>query len=86
MPTDRFENAVESLLSSSELYFAVTPSDGSDLAYVTKGVTLAVGGDLCVVRLDDEEVTLTLPAGKHNLRCKRIKATGTTATGITAWC
>lgn len=86
MATDRFGNAQESLSSSSTVFFPVTPSDSTDLDYTTKGITIAAAGTVKVTRLDGETVTLTLPIGRHSMRCTRIWYTGTTATGITAWC
>jgi hypothetical protein len=64
---------------------AITPDNSNDLAYVTRAVILAVAGDLKVDTLGGESgEVLTLPAGPHAIRVKRIYATGTTATGITA--
>lgn len=67
----------------------VTPSDGSDLEKVTRGVSFVAAGDLAVVTAGGE--TVTIPSGAlaagimHPLRLARIKATGTTATGIVAY-
>lgn len=65
-------------------FYSVTPDDNTDLPIPTRAVTLAVGGTLKVNKLSGATDTLTLPAGQHALRIRRIWATGTTATGITA--
>lgn len=83
---DRFQGAQESVESSSSYYVPVTPSDSTDLTYVTKGVTIAAAGNIKVTRPDGTAVVLTLPAGTYAMRCTRIWSTSTTATGITAWC
>ena len=68
----------------AEDFFPVAPSDTVDLAVNTRKICLAVGGDVKVHKLDGSAVTLTLPAGVIPIRVRRIWATGTTATGITA--
>lgn len=71
---------------------AVTPSDantleddfGKDKA-VTKGIRVAVGGNVAMVFADDNAaVTWTLAAGEYPYHVRQILATGTTATGISA--
>jgi hypothetical protein len=65
---------------------AITPDDNTDLARgATRGLYIGGGGDVTVIMADDSAaVTLAgLVAGVvHPLRVKRVKATGTTATGI----
>lgn len=68
----------------AEDFYPVTPADGADLAVSTRAICLAVGGDVKVHKLNGTPVTLTLPAGVIPIRVRRIWATGTTATGITA--
>lgn len=66
---------------------AVTPSDGTDLAAVSRGLYVGVAGDVSVILANDSAaVTLTgLASGiVHPLRAKRVRSTGTTATGIVA--
>lgn len=66
---------------------AVTPDDGTDLARgVTRAVYVGGEGNLAVVYAGGAEDVLTgLAAGIfHPLSVARIKATGTTATGIKA--
>lgn len=66
--------------------FAITPADGSDLADHVRAVTLNGGGTLSYVAWDGVTyTTAALPAGTYPLQAIRIRATGTTATGITGW-
>jgi len=66
---------------------AVTPSDVADLATVpTKGLYLGGAGNVKVDMADGTTVTFTaLSSGMiHPISCKRVYATGTTATSILA--
>lgn len=69
--------------------FAITPADGSDLAYVTRMITINVGGALVVNTIGPDgavaetQTTLTVPSGSYPWRISRVYSTGTTATGIT---
>jgi hypothetical protein len=61
----------------------VTPDDGTDLSHVSQWVFIATGGTLDVVTRGGQSlVTPVLPAGWHLIEISRIRATGTTATGI----
>lgn len=72
-----FENAV-----------AVTPSDGADLGFVTRGVVVGVTGNVAVNTIGPDgtnPTTIPMVAGViYWLRASRILATNTTATGIVA--
>ena len=65
---------------------AITPSDSTDLTSDVRALTLNVGG---TVRFDGWDGvtydTAALPAGTYPLLARRVRATGTTATGITGW-
>ena len=71
---------------------AVTPNDSTDLQY--KGSTspcraliFTAAGNVVITCLDGTDVTLPITSawfGVVYIRAKRIKATGTTATGIFA--
>lgn len=64
---------------------AITPDNSTDLATTTRGLYVGAAGDVAVILADDSAaVTFTaLAAGiVHPLAVKRVKATGTTATGI----
>jgi hypothetical protein len=64
---------------------AITPNNSTDLAVETRGLYVGAAGDVAVILADDSAaVTFTaLAAGiVHPLAVKRVKVTGTTATGI----
>lgn len=69
--------------------FAITPSDGSDLTFVTRMITINVGGTLTVDTIGpdgtvaDTNMTLTVPSGSYPWRISKVYSTGTAATGIT---
>jgi len=77
---------IPSALSAPKEWASVTPSDGSDLANYAKCLYVGVTGDIAVVDLSGNSITFTAVAGGvvHPIACKRVKATGTTATGIIA--
>ena len=63
--------------------FSITPADGTDLDIVTRGLNVSAAGNVSVVTLADETVTVHIAAGiVFPLRVKRVLSTGTTATGI----
>ena len=63
----------------------VTPSDSTDLAYTTRAIHIAGAGDVSLVMDDGSQFTWPgMTAGYHPVRVKRIRATGTIATGIVA--
>lgn len=62
---------------------AITPADGDDLAQVTREIYIAGAGNVAIVWADGSETIEPVAAGERlPWRAKRIKATGTTATGI----
>ncbi len=64
---------------------AVTPSDSTDLDYLTRAVFVGTSGNMVVHTADGTSVTLSsLTEGWHPIRVARILATGTTATNIVA--
>lgn len=67
---------------------AITPSDEADLPTPLRAVTLgSTGGTLSFVSSRDGQTYTTgpLPLGTYPLFARRIRATGTTATGLTGW-
>lgn len=65
---------------------AVTPSDSTNLSQNVRAVTINASGTLSFIGWDGVTYTTgTLPAGTYALLATRIRATGTTATGITGW-
>ena len=63
---------------------AITPSNDTDLTYVTRGIYVGVAGTLKVDMEDGTTVSFVgLAAGMvHPLRVKRVYDTGTAATSI----
>jgi len=66
--------------------FAVTPHDTNLFPTLARGLYIGGAGDVTVTGQDDTDVTFVgVPAGSMmGIRCKRVKATGTTATNIVA--
>ena len=83
---DDFSTYKAALDSPYEHAAAVTPNDSVDLANATRGIFVGGAGNLAVITLGGETVTLTgVTAGSMlRLRVSRIKSTGTTATNIMA--
>ena len=65
---------------------AVTPADGSDQPFVGCEIICGTGGTFKytpAAMIDAEAITITLVAGyRYPIACKKIYATGTTASGI----
>lgn len=67
--------------------FAITPADGSDLGFKTRGIYSGSGGTIVCTLLDMKDGTSVtfsnVPAGVIlPLRVKRVYSTNTTATGL----
>lgn len=62
---------------------AVTPSDSTPLAFLSRALYVGVSGDLTVIMMDGETATFTAaPVGILPIRVSQVKATATTATNI----
>ena len=79
-----FRNLSPNLTSPAQHIEAITPADGTDLTFATRGIYVGTGGDLRVLTLGGDTVTFPdVPAGVIlPIRCKRVLATSTTASGI----
>lgn len=81
-----FDNYTVTLTSPPVGGQSVTPSDSTDLSHVSRGIYIAVAGHLSVVM--ESGVTLNFdnlaPGVVHAMRVRRVRATGTTATGVVA--
>lgn len=84
MGIDAYKSRSSGLNSPASAAFAITPADGADLAYVTRGIYVGVSGDLKVDMANGTTVTFVgLAAGMiHPIRAKRVYDTGTDATSI----
>jgi len=79
---DLFATHSAGLDSPAGKAFTITPDDSNDLAISTRAVYTGTGGTLVVILQDDvASVTFTnVPPGQIlPLRCRRVLATGTTA-------
>lgn len=83
---DPFAHLSPGLADPAGKLIAVTPSDDDDLADgACRCLWANVGGDLTVIDLFGNEVLIVAPSGAFlPFRVTRVKATGTTATGIVA--
>lgn len=73
-----------SVMAPASGAFSITPADGSDVTWITRGLYVGASGDVKVDMEDGTTVTFTsLSAGViHPIRAKRVYSTGTTATSI----
>lgn len=67
--------------------YAITPSDSTDLTERVRAITIgSAAGTISFVGWDGVTYTSNpLPLGTYALYAKRIRASGTTATGISGW-
>lgn len=81
---DRFADHAQGLTAPADHAFAITPHDGADLDEVTRALYVGSGGNLAIVFAGGSEASLlNVQSGTVlPLRCRRIKATGTTATDL----
>lgn len=79
---DDFNGGVESAATGA---FAVTPSDSADLPEQVRAVTVSGSGTISFIWGGVTYTTGSLPPGTYAMRASRIRATGTTATGLTGW-
>jgi hypothetical protein len=79
-------NASEGIEAPASKFSAVTTSDTADLAYVSRALVIGTGGTLTVISEAGDTVLFAAVSDGAILpiKCSRVKATGTTATGIVA--
>ena len=78
-PFDSFSVGLESPASHA---YAVTPNDAQDLPVSCRALNVAQGGTVRVTTVGGDDVTIAVTEGSpFPLRCRRIWATGTSATG-----
>tara|TARA_R110000787_G_scaffold99975_1_gene204778 strand:- start:186 stop:446 length:261 start_codon:yes stop_codon:yes gene_type:complete len=82
---NKFEELEREATAPASDAFAVTPSDSVDLAFIARSLFIGVAGTVSVITKEGTTVSFTLPAGFIlPLEVSRVRATGTTATGIVA--
>lgn len=76
----------DTMLQSYNIWAAITPSDTVDITRPTNAILIGGTGDVAAVMQNGSVVTLkTLPAGACvPIACRRVNATGTTATNLVA--
>ncbi|MEM9433441.1 MAG: hypothetical protein AAGA12_05920 [Pseudomonadota bacterium] len=81
---DEFAEYGPGLTSPAGAAEAITPNDGADIAFATRGLYAGQGGDLNVTLVSGDQVVLIniQPGIIYPLRVKRVSATGTTAADI----
>jgi hypothetical protein len=85
--SDAFGSFSDSPISPSRRGVAVTPDDANDLAFMTKELQATGAGNISVVMAaGGAAITIPFAAGEvRAIRVSRVRATGTTATGILAF-
>lgn len=80
---DKFAAYSSGLDSPASDVFPITPDDDVDLAVATRAIRANSGGDVVLVAMAGPERTCKFADGETRaIRATRIKATGTTATGL----
>ena len=80
---DKFAAYSSGLDSPASDVFPITPDDDQDLAVTTRAIRADTGGDVVLVAMAGPERTCRFADGETRaIRATRIKATGTTATGL----
>lgn len=82
--SDAFALHQSGLTSPASRAAAVTPNDAADLAAHARALWVGGLGDVSVVTVGGDTVTFAAVSGLLPVRVKRVRTTGTTATGIVA--
>lgn len=81
--TDIFKSFTSTLDSPASYVVEVMPSDTADLPTASRALNVATAGIVRVTTVGGDTASITVVAGvTFPIRCTRIWATGTTATGI----
>lgn len=82
--TDNFSSNTSGLDSPAQNAAAITPSDTTDIAVVTRAIYVGTGGDLKVTMRGGQTVTFKAVQGGTLLpiRVSRVLSTGTTAANL----
>ena len=81
---DTFDSHAVSITAPPSNAAPVTPSDTTDLAFVSRALYIGTPGDVRVLTNAGQDVTYKGVAGTKVLRVTRVFATGTTAADISA--
>lgn len=85
MAIDKFAGISSNPSFPSTSVAEVTPDDESDLAAITLAINVATPGSVKITAQDGTVARISIsPGAPFPIRARRIWATGTTATGITA--
>lgn len=86
MAKDIFSGRAGSVTGPAERLAPVAPDDGADLPFgLTRSIYVGGAGALSVVDRHGQTVDIVSAAGQyHPIRVARVRATGTTATGVIA--
>jgi hypothetical protein len=80
---DKFATHSAGLDSPASDVFPIIPDDVTDLAVATRAIRANAAGDVVLVTMEGNERTAKFADGETRaIRATRIKATGTTATGL----
>lgn len=83
--TNPFDGRSPGLTGPATDILPVTPDDGTDLSHVALALYAETGGSVSFVTVAGNERTVTLPDfATLPVGVRRVKATGTTATGLHA--
>ena len=81
--TDIFKKHINGLESPASRVYAIQPNDSADLAVVSRAINVAEAGLVQVTTISGTTAQIFVAAGiPFPIRCSRVWATGTTATGI----
>jgi hypothetical protein len=84
---DTFQQQPETEWSPATSSVSVTPSDENELAYLTRGLYVGVGGNVALKLRDDSAAVVFVGVAEGTilpLQVKQVMATDTTATNIIA--
>lgn len=80
---DKFATYSSGLDSPASDVFPIVPNDGTDLAVATRAIRATIGGDVVLVSMSGNQRTCKFADGETRaIRATRVKAMGTTATGL----
>lgn len=80
---DNFAHVHKGIDAPASDVFLISPNNDVDLAKVTRAIRANTAGDVVVVTVAGSTVTLKFAAAETRpIRVVRVKATGTTATGL----